>query len=180
MAHQQQNGVALIDQAANDIIQIRGSSQKSIVSIKSSGNMESKNRQTSSDEIAVIENPAGASPSTAETSRNKSTIIDLSMSTASVLDSKKTAAQAEVTLVNPSAGASSKKSESRAHAQSKNREPKVQPQKKNMPALRKRGAAALHKQHSQPLSGELGAVKPSSKRQKRCSNNGYMNSQVSK
>lgn len=49
-----------------------------------------------------------------------------------------------------------------------------------MPTLRKRGSAALRKQYSQPLSGEAAGTKPSSKRQKRQSNNGYMNSQVSK
>jgi hypothetical protein len=166
--------------AATDIIKIRGSSQKSIVSIKSSGNMESKNRQSTSDEIAVIENPAGVSPSTAETSRNKSAVIDLSASTASGLELKKTNTQVDVSAVNPSTAVSSNKPDSQTHGHQKNREPKVQPPKKNMPALRKRGAAALQKQYSQPLSSELGAVKPSSKRQKRCSNSGYMNSQVSK
>lgn len=138
--------------------------------------MESKNRPTSSEEVAVIETPVGVSPSTAETSRNKTTFIDLSISSMPGLELKKANTQADVSILDPGPADASNKLGSQTHSHQKNQEQKVQPQRKNMPALRKRGATALQKQYSQPLSGELAAVKPSSKRQKRCSNNGYMNS----
>ena len=54
-------------------------------------------------------------------------------------------------------------------------------QKKNMPALKKRGADGTAAQRKQKhKQSESVVVKPPSKRQKRCSTSGYMNSHVSK
>jgi hypothetical protein len=98
------------------------------MSIKSSsGKMDSKKRQTSSDEIAIIENPGATATTHLEGGRNKTGFIDLSLPS---LELKKSNTLVDVSVLNPSDTVLDKK---------------PQTSRKNMPALRKRGVTALQK-----------------------------------